>query len=80
MLFIYSDRKFSRNSYRNYSYDSYAMSASSSSVVHDMPRKNVIHHMPRRNVVHVPRKQVMNLLQFFMLAMLPLQFVERIRK
>jgi hypothetical protein len=45
--FIYSDRKFSRNAYRNYSYDSYAMSASSSSIVH---------HLPRRNVVHVPRK------------------------
>jgi hypothetical protein len=54
--FIYSDRKFSRNAYRNYSYDSYAMPASSSSIVHDMPRKNVIHHMPRRNVVHIPRK------------------------
>jgi hypothetical protein len=53
--FIYSDRKFSRNAYRNYSYDSYVMPASSSSIVHDMPRKNVI-HMPRRNVVHVPRK------------------------
>jgi hypothetical protein len=45
--FIYSDRKFSRNAYRNYSYDSYAMPASSSSI---------IQHMPRRNVVHVPRK------------------------
>ena len=45
--FIYSDRKFSRNAYRNYSYDSYAMSGSSSSIVHDMPR---------RNVVHIPRK------------------------
>jgi hypothetical protein len=45
--FIYSDRKFSRNAYRNYSYDSYTMPASSSSIVH---------HMPRRNVVHVPRK------------------------
>jgi hypothetical protein len=54
--FIYSDRKFSRNACRNYSYDSYAMPASSSFIVHDMPRKNVIHHMPRRNVVHVPRK------------------------
>ena len=32
------------------------MTASSSSIVHDMPRKNVIHHMPRRNVVHIPRK------------------------
>jgi hypothetical protein len=53
--FIYNDRKFSRNAYRNYSYDSYVMPASSSSIVQDMPRKNVIHHMPRRNVVHVPR-------------------------
>jgi hypothetical protein len=56
--FIYSDRKISRNAYRNYAYDSHAMTASSSSVVHgrDMPRNNVVHHRPRRNVVHVPRK------------------------
>jgi hypothetical protein len=47
--FIYSDRKFSRNAYGNYSYDSYAMPASSSSIVHGRD-------MPRRNVVHVPRK------------------------
>ena len=42
--FIYSDRKLSRNAYRNYSYDSYAMTASSSHVVHgrDMPRKKFI--------------------------------------
>ena len=46
--FIYSDRKFSRNAYRNCSYDSNAMLASSS-FVHGRD-------MPRRNVVHVPRK------------------------
>ena len=40
--FIYSDRKLSRDAYRNYSYDSYAMPASSSSIVHDVPRKNVV--------------------------------------
>ncbi len=59
--FIYSDRQFSRNAYRNYSYGSYAMPASSSSIVHDMPRQNVIHHMPRRNVVHqMPRRNVVH--------------------
>jgi hypothetical protein len=47
--FIYSDRKFSRNAYRNYVYDSHAMSASSSSAVHGR-------NMPRKNVVHMPRK------------------------
>jgi hypothetical protein len=47
--FIYNDRKLSRNAYRNYSYDSNAMFASSSSFVHGR-------NMPRRNVVHVPRK------------------------
>ena len=56
--FIYSDRKFSRNAYRNYSYDSYAMPASSSSIVHDrnLARRNAINHMPRRNGVNVPRE------------------------
>jgi hypothetical protein len=56
--FIYGHRKFSRNAYRNYACDSYAMTASSSYVVHsrDIPRKSVTHHMPRRNVVHAPRK------------------------
>jgi hypothetical protein len=47
--FIYSDRKFSRNAYRNYAFDSHAMTASSSSVVHGR-------NMPRKNVVHMPRK------------------------
>jgi hypothetical protein len=47
--FIYSDRKFSRNAYRNYAYDSHAMTASSSSVVHGR-------NMPRKNVVHMSRK------------------------
>jgi hypothetical protein len=47
--FIYSDRKFSRNAYRNYAYDSHAMTASSSSVAHGR-------NMPRKNVVHMPRK------------------------
>ena len=57
MLFIYSDRKFSRNAYRNFSYDSNAMFASSSSIMHDrnLAKKNV---MPRRNVIHVSRKIV----------------------
>jgi hypothetical protein len=43
--FIYSDRKFSRNTHR-----SYAMIASSSSFMHgrNMPRKNVGHHVPRK--------------------------------
>jgi hypothetical protein len=55
--FMYHDRRYSRNAYRSYdTYDSYAMTASSSHVVHDrdMSRRNVVHHMPRRNVV--PRK------------------------
>jgi hypothetical protein len=56
--FIYGDRKFSRNAYRTCAYDSYAMTASSSSYMHgrDMSRRNVTHHMPRRNVAHVPKK------------------------
>jgi hypothetical protein len=58
--FIYDDRKFSRNAYRTCAYDSYAMTASSSSYMHgrDMHRRNVIHHMPRRDVAHVPRKVI----------------------
>ena len=61
--FMYNDRKFSRSSHYNKSYnafDSHAMIASSSSFVHDrdMPKKNIIHC--RRNFVsHAPRK-VMN--------------------
>jgi hypothetical protein len=47
--FIYSDRKFSRNAYRNYAYDSHAMTASSSSVAQGR-------NMPKKNVVHMPRK------------------------
>jgi hypothetical protein len=47
--FIYSDRKVSRNAHRSYAYDSNAMIASSSSVVHGR-------NMPKKNVVHVPRK------------------------
>jgi hypothetical protein len=51
--FMYNDRKFSRNSHYDRSYnafDSHAMIASSSSFVHgrNMPRKNVVHHMPRK--------------------------------
>jgi hypothetical protein len=49
MLSFIVIKKFSRNAYRNYSYDSYAMPASISSIVHDRD-------MPRKNVVHVPRK------------------------
>jgi hypothetical protein len=54
--FMYHDRRYSRNVHR--SYDSHAMIASSSSIMHDrnLARKNVVHHMPRRNVVQVPRK------------------------
>jgi hypothetical protein len=59
--FIYHDRRYSRNVHYDRSYDafdSHAMIASSSSIMHDrnFARKNVVHHMPRRNVVHVPRK------------------------
>jgi hypothetical protein len=57
--FMYHDRRHSRNAYRSYdAFDSYAMIASSSSIMHDrnLARKNVVHQMPRRNVVHVPRK------------------------
>jgi hypothetical protein len=50
--FIY-DRKFSRNTHYNRSYnayDSHAMIVSSSSFVHsrNMPRNNVVHHVPRK--------------------------------
>jgi hypothetical protein len=81
--FMYHDRRYSRNVHRSYdAFDAHAMIASSSSIMHNrnFPKKNVVHHMPRRNVVHVPRKVSMNILQFTMLAMLPLLFVERIRK
>jgi hypothetical protein len=47
--FIYSDRKFSRNTHRSYAYDSHAMIASSSSFMHGRNK-------PRKNAVHVPRK------------------------
>jgi hypothetical protein len=53
--FLYHDRKNSRNAFRSYdaydshAYDSYAMTASSSHVVHE---RNV----GRRNVVNIPRK------------------------
>jgi hypothetical protein len=59
---MYHDRRHSRNVYRSYdAFDSHAMIASSSSIMHDIyvARKNVVHQMPRRNIVHVPRK-VMN--------------------
>jgi hypothetical protein len=56
--FLYHDRRYSRNVHYDRScnaYNSNAMIASSSSIMHDrnLTRKNV---MPRRNVVHVPRK------------------------
>jgi hypothetical protein len=57
--FMYHDRRHSRNASRSYdAFDSHAMVASSSSIMHDrnVARKNA---MPRKNVVHVPRK-VMN--------------------
>jgi hypothetical protein len=57
--FMYHDRRNSRNVYRSYdAFDSHAMVASSSSIMHDrnLARRNVINHMPRRNVVHVSRK------------------------
>jgi hypothetical protein len=47
--FIYSDRKFSRNAYRNYAYDSHSMTASSYSIMHGR-------NMTKKNVVHMPRK------------------------
>jgi uncharacterized membrane protein len=78
--FIYSDRKFSRNAYRNYSYDSYAMSASSSLLCMICLGKMLFIICLREMLFMYLGKQVMNLLQFIMLAMLPLQFVERIRK
>jgi hypothetical protein len=58
--FMYHDRRHARNVYRSYdAFDSHAMIASSSSIMHDrnMPRKNVVHHVPRRNFVH---SKVMN--------------------
>jgi hypothetical protein len=54
--FMYHDRRHSRNVYRSYDdFDSHAMIASSSSIMHNrnLTRKNV---MPRSNVVHVLRK------------------------
>jgi hypothetical protein len=55
---VHSDRRYSRNVHYDRScndYNSNAMIASSSSIMHDrnMTRKNV---MPRRNVVHVSSK------------------------
>jgi hypothetical protein len=52
--FIYSDRKFSRNSHRSYDHDvfnSHAMFASSSTFVHGRSkpwRNHVVHHVPRK--------------------------------
>jgi hypothetical protein len=60
--FMYHDMRHSRNVYRSYdAFDSHAMIASSSSIMHDrnVAKKNVVHHVPRRNIVHAPRK-VMN--------------------
>jgi hypothetical protein len=60
--FMYHDRRQSRNAYRSCNaynaFDSHAMSASSSSYVHDrnVGRRNIVHNMPRINVVNVPRK------------------------
>jgi hypothetical protein len=61
--FLYHDRKNTRNAFRSYdafshAYDSYAMTASSSHVVHDrnVGRRNVIHNIPKRNVVNAHRK------------------------
>ena len=57
--FMYHDRRHSRNVYRSYdAFDSHAMVASSSSIMHDrnLARRNAINHMPRRNGVNVPRK------------------------
>ena len=64
--FLYHDRKNSRNVFRSYdafdshAYDSYAMTASSSSYMHgrSMTRRNAIHHVPRKNTIHAPRKVV----------------------
>src|SRR5699024_384575 len=57
--FMYYDRRYSRNAFRghdvfdSHAYDSYAMTASSSHVMHGRNglRRNVVHQMPRRNVV-----------------------------
>jgi hypothetical protein len=57
--FMYHDRRHSMNGNRSYdAFDSHAMVASSSSIMHDrnLARRNVINHMPRGNVVHVSRK------------------------
>jgi hypothetical protein len=57
--FMYHDRRHSRNAFRSYdAFDSHAMTASSSHVVHDrnVARRNIVHNMHRRNVVNVPRK------------------------
>jgi hypothetical protein len=59
--FMYHDRRHSRNGYRNHdAFDSHAMVASSSSIMHDrnLARRNVINYMPRRNVVHGSRKTI----------------------
>src|SRR5690242_19702032 len=64
--FMYYDRRYSRNAFRghdvfdSHAYDSYAMTASSSHVMHgrNMSRRNAIHHVPRKNVIHAPRKVV----------------------
>jgi hypothetical protein len=57
-MLSFSDKRYSRNVHYDRScnaYDSNAMFASSSSIMHDrnLAKKNV---MPRRNIVHVPRK------------------------
>jgi hypothetical protein len=64
--FLYHDKKNSRKAFRSYdafdshAYDSYAMTASSSSYMHgrNMSRRNAIHHVPRENTIHAPRKVV----------------------
>jgi hypothetical protein len=60
--FMYYDRRYSRSAFRdNDVFDSHAMTASCSHVMHgrNVFRRNVVHQMPRRNVVHnAPRKVV----------------------
>jgi hypothetical protein len=81
--FIYGDKRYSRNVHYDRSsnaYDSNAMFASSSSYVHgrEMSKKMSFIMCLGEILLMFLGKLLMNLLQSIMLAMLPLQFVERI--
>jgi hypothetical protein len=71
--FIYSDRKFSRNTHRSYAYDSHAMIASSSSYVHGR-------NMSKKNVVHMLRKVRNEPSTIYHACNTSFAFVVRIRK